>query len=195
MLYEEGGKSLPGITDPFQRGRFSGLLPERTGIELIGGPYLHAALKTNFTQFGEGALFGNSDWDRDHFVKYARLYRPTAILCWSPRARRFCRANQDLVTILEDDGVVLIGKVQGFEGDTIVGAAHVAAETGLLHVRAMSPGVDGSIVLRYHSVPGLRARPPIPLVPRFEEGDPVPFIGLRPPPGTLEVDLEMVAPF
>jgi 2-hydroxy-3-oxopropionate reductase len=37
--------------------------------------------------------------------------------------------------------------------------------------------------------------PPIPLDPRFEEGDPVPFIGLRPPPGTSEVDLEMVAPF
>ena len=64
LLYEEGGKSLPGIPDPFQRGRFSGLLPELTGVELIGGPYLHASLTTNFTQFGEGALFGRSDWDR-----------------------------------------------------------------------------------------------------------------------------------
>jgi len=195
LLYEEGGKGLSGIPDPFQRGRFSGLLPEPTGVELIGGPYLHAALTTNFTQFGEGALFGKSDWDREHFVKYARLYRPNAILCWSPRARRFCRSNPDLITILDDDGAVLIGTVHGFEGDTIVGAAHVAAEPGRLHVRAMSPGVDGSIVLRYHSVPSLRPRPPIPLDPRFEEGDPVPFIGLRPPPGTREVDLEMVAPF
>jgi hypothetical protein len=195
LLYEEGGKGLSGIPDPFQRGRFSGLLPEPTGVEVIGGPYLHAALTTNFTQFGEGALFGKSDWDREHFVKYARLYRPGAILCWSPRARRFCRSNPDLITILDDDGAVLIGTVHGFEGDTIVGAAHVAAEPGRLHVRAMSPGVDGSIVLRYHSVPSLRARPPIPLDPRFEEGDPVPFIGLRPPPGTREVDLEMVAPF
>ena len=76
LLYEEGGKDLPGIPDPFQRGRYSGLLPEWTGVELIGGPYLHAALTTNFTQFGEGALFGNSNWDRQHFVKYARLYRP-----------------------------------------------------------------------------------------------------------------------
>ncbi len=164
-------------------------------MELIGGPYLHAALKANFTQFGEGTLFGKSDWDREHFVKYARLYRPRAILCWSPRARRFCRSNPELITILDDDGAVLIGTVHGFEGDTIAGAAHVAAEPGRLHVRAMSPGVDGSIVLRYHSVPSLRARPPIPLDPRFEEEDPVPFIGLRPPPGTSEVDLEMIAPF
>jgi hypothetical protein len=195
LLYEEGGKGLAGIPDPFQRGRFSGLLPERAGVELIGGPYLHAALTTNFTQFGEGALFGKTDWDREHFVKYARLYRPSAILCWSPRARRFCRSNPDLITVLDDDGSVLIGTVHGFEGATIVGAAHVTAEPGRLHVRSMSPGVDGSIVLRYHSVPSLRARPPIPLDRRFEEGDPVPFIGLRPPPGTSEVDLEMVAPF
>jgi hypothetical protein len=195
LLYEEGGKSLPGIPDPFQRGRFSGLLPERTGVELIGGPYLHAALTTNFTQFGEGALFGKSDWDREYFVKYARLYRPAAILCWSPRARRFCRSHPDLITILDDDGAVLIGTVHGFEGDTMVGAARVAAEPGRLQVSEMTPGVDGSVVLRYHSVPSLRARPPIPLEPRFEEGDPVPFIGLRPTPGTREVDLEMVAPF
>ena len=52
------GVGLPGVPDPFQGGRFSGLLPERTGVEVIGGPYLHASLKTNFTQFGEGKLFG-----------------------------------------------------------------------------------------------------------------------------------------
>ena len=56
LLYEEGGFDLPGVPDPFRRGRFSGLLPERTGVELLGGPYLHASLTTNFTQFGEGAL-------------------------------------------------------------------------------------------------------------------------------------------
>ncbi|MGZ6052010.1 MAG: hypothetical protein ACXWNF_07885, partial [Isosphaeraceae bacterium] len=92
-------------------------------------------------------------------------------------------------------GTVLIGRVLGFEGDAIEGSARVTAEPGRLRVREMSPGVDGSILLRYHSVPSLRPRPPIPLDPRFEEGDPVPFIGLRPPPGTREVDLEMVAPF
>ena len=195
LLYEEGGKDLPGIPDPFQRGRFSGLLPERTGVELIGGPYLHAALKTNFTQFGEGALFGKANWDRDDFVKYARLYRPSAILCWSPRARRFCRSNPGLITILDDDGTLLIGRVLGFGGDAIEGQATASAEAGTIRLHDMTPGVDGSIVLRYHSVPCLRARPPVPLELRQEEGDPVPFIGLRPPSGTREVELEMVAPF
>ncbi|MGC8638822.1 MAG: hypothetical protein ACP5XB_02955, partial [Isosphaeraceae bacterium] len=194
LLYEEGGKDLPGIRDPYQRGRFSGLIPERTGVELIGGPYLHAALNTNFTQFGEGMLFGETDWDRAFFEKHARLYRPSAILCWSPRARRFCLANPDLITILEDDGTLLLGRVKGFEGDTIEGKAKVVAEAGRLVVREMSPSLDGSIVLRYHSVPNLRVRPEIPLEPRLEEGDRVPFIGLRPPAGIREVELEMVPP-
>ncbi len=69
LLYEEGGKDLPGFHDPYRTGRFSGLLPERTGVEVLGGPYLHAALNTNFTQFGEGMLFGRSDWDRAYFVR------------------------------------------------------------------------------------------------------------------------------
>ena len=195
LLYEEGGKDLPGIPDPYQRGRFSGLIPERTGVELVGGPYLHAALKTNFTQFGEGMLFGKTDWDRADFEKYARLYRPSAILCWSPRARRFCRANPDLITPLDEDGTLFLGKVHGYEGGTIEGKATVVAEAGRLEVREMVPSLDGSIVLRYHSVPSLRVRPDIPLEPRLEEGDPVPFIGLRPPAGIREVELEMVTPF
>ena len=89
QLVQEGGFALAGVPDPFQGGRFSGLLPERLGVELIGGPYLHASLTTNYTQFGEGTLFGKADWDRDWFVRHARLYRPAAILCWSPRARTF----------------------------------------------------------------------------------------------------------
>src|SRR5262249_44710395 len=88
LLYEEVrfGYAQAGVpvADPYQGGRFSGLLPWRTGIELLGGPYLHASLQTNFTQFGEGKLFGQREWGRDHFVRYARLYRPAYIACFSP---------------------------------------------------------------------------------------------------------------
>ena len=166
LLYEEAGFGLPGIADPFEGGRFSGLLPERTGVEVLGGPYLHASLTTNFTQFGEGKLFGKADWGRDHFVRYARLYRPAAIVCWSPHARAFCSSNPDLIRILDDDGVVLIGRVLGFEGDTIEGTAEVEALPGRLRIRGAVAGVDGNVVLRYHSVPCLRADRPV----RWEPG-------------------------
>lgn len=190
LLYEEGGFGIPGLNDPFQGGRFSGLLPERTGVEVIGGPYLHASLATNFTQFGEGKLFGLDTWGRDHFVRYARLYRPSAILCWTPQSRGFCLANPDLIEVLEDDGTFLIGRVSGFPGATIEGKATVEAEPGRLVVRDASPGVDGTLVLRYHSVPCLRASPPTSWEPVFLEDDPVPFIRLRPGtagPVTLEL--------
>jgi hypothetical protein len=189
LLYEEGGFAIPGVPDPFQGGRFSGILPGRTGIELIGGPYLHAALKTNFVQFGENRLFGKERWGRDHFVRHARLYRPAYILCWSPWARGFCRANPDLIEPIAEDGVLLFGRVAGFPGAAIEGSAEVQAEPGRLIVRRASAGVDGTVVLRYHSVPHLSTSPRVWWEPVSLEDDPTPFIRLRPPAGPVTLEI------
>lgn len=194
VLYEEGGFGLPGLADPYWGGRFSGLIPSASGVELIGGPYLHAALKTNFTQFGEGKLFDEADWNRDFFIRYARLYRPSLMVCWTPKARAFCQANPDLATVLDDDGTILVAKISGFEGDAISGEATVTATPGRLTVRNMVADLDGSVVLRYHHVPSLRAHPDVPVDAQFEEEDPVPFIRIRPQEGVDEVELEMVPP-
>lgn len=189
LLYEEGGFGIEGVPDPFQGGRFSGLLPERTGIELLGGPYLHASLTTNFTQFGEGKLFGKEKWGRDHFERYARLYRPSFVLCWSPWSRGFCRSNPDLIEVLADDGTLLFGRVAGFGGAAIEGSAEVSAEPGRLVVRGARAGVDGTVVLRYHSVPCLRTSPSAWWEPVFLEGDPAPFIKVRPPAGSVALEI------
>ncbi len=189
ILYEEGGFELEEVPDPYKGGRLSGLLPALLGVEVIGGPYLHSAVKANFTQFGEGKLFGRMNWDRDWFVRYARLYRPSAILCWSPRALAFCRANPDLIQIKEDAGQILIGRVLGFEGVAITGRVLMSAEPGRLMIMAATGGLDGTVVLRYHSVPCLRADPPVALDSVFLEDDPVPFIRLRPPPGSVVIEL------
>jgi hypothetical protein len=190
LLYEEGGKSEPGFPDVFRGDRYSGLLPYLTGVEMLGGPFLRVLVKANFTQFGEGRLFGEAGWGRDHFVRYARLYRPEAIVCWSAHARGFCRANPDLVEILADDGLLLLGKVKGFEGDAIVGTAEVRAETGRLVVEHATAGVDGTVVLRYHSQPYLRSQGPVPWDAVYLERDPVPFIRLKPPLGRVTLTLE-----
>lgn len=195
LLYEEGGFSLEGLPDPYSSGRFSALLPWKCpGIEVIGGPYLHAALNTNFTQFGEGKLFGRQDWDRDWFVRYARLYRPSAILCWTPRSRAFCRQNPDLVEIKDDNGVLLIGRVKGFEGAAIVGKAEVESRPGSLRLIRAEAGVDGFVVLRYHSVPCLRTDPPVAWEPVWLEDDPAPFIKMRPPKGPVSFELKFPPP-
>ena len=189
LLYEEGGFDVKGYPDPYSKCRFSGLIADRLGIELIGGPYLHASLTANFTQFGEGKLFGRVDWDRPWFEKYARLYRPSAIVCWTPRAREFCATNRDVVEVVADDGYVLIGRVKGFEGAAISGKAEVESGPGRLRVLRAEAGVDGTVVLRYHSVPCLRADPPVAWEPVYQEGDPVPFIKMRPPPGAVTFEM------
>jgi hypothetical protein len=189
LLYEEGGMFRPGIPDLFRGGRYSGLLPYFTGVEVLGGPFLHLNVTSNFTQFGEGRLFGEENWGRDHFVRYAKLYRPAAIVCWSPHARAFCGANPDLIQALEDDGVMLLGRVKGFAGDAIVGMAEVEAEPGRLRVSGATPGVDGTVVLRYHSVPCLRTRPQVQWDSVYLERDPVPFIRLRSPLGRVTLEL------
>jgi hypothetical protein len=160
-------------------------------IELLGGPYLHASLETNFTQFGEGKFCGKP-LTRDRFVRYARIYRPEAIFCWSEESRAFCKANPDLIEIKEEKHPFLIGRVKGFEGAAIVGKAEVEAMPGKLRVTRAEGGVDGTVVLRYHSVPCLRSDPPVAWEPVFLEDDPVPFIKLlRPPPGAVTFELKI----
>ncbi len=124
----------------------------------------------------------------------ARLYRPSAILCWSKHARNFCKANPDIIRVVEDDGTLLLGRVEGFGGDAIRGRARVEAQPGRLLVRDMVTDLDGTVVLRYHFVPCLTSRSSVACEPELEEPDPVPFIRLRPPPGIRDVELRMTLP-
>jgi hypothetical protein len=93
------------------------------------------------------------------------------------------------VEVKEDDGVVLIGRIRGFEGAAIEGQAQVEASPGRLRLTGTEPGVDGTVVLRYHSVPCLRTDPQVAMEPVYLEQDPVPFIRLRPNPGVVTIDL------
>jgi hypothetical protein len=196
LLFEETGLGLPGLRDPYAVRHCSAVIPAMTGVELIGGPYLHMTITTNFTQFGEHKLFEKTKWNLDDFVRYARLYRPSAICCWSLKARAFCQGNPELIKILEDDGVVLVGRVIGFEGSTIQGKATVEAGPNRLIVRDaeadLSSDNKGLVVLRYHSVPYLKTNPPSEIKDVFFESDPVPFIGIKPTAGPLTI--EMVLP-
>ena len=75
LLFEETGRSIIGVANPYGKEHISSILSEMTGAEVIGGPYLHMTLTTNFTQFGETKLFEKTPWDRA-FLRYARIYRP-----------------------------------------------------------------------------------------------------------------------
>jgi hypothetical protein len=93
-----------------------------------------------------------------------------------------------------DDGVLLLGRVEGFGGDAIRGQARVDASPNRLRVSGMVPDLDGSVVLRYHFVPCLTTSSPVACEPEPQEEDPVPFIRLRPPPGIRDVEIRMSFP-
>ncbi|RUL88434.1 hypothetical protein TsocGM_06880 [Tautonia sociabilis] len=188
IFYEEGGRATEGLVDPFGGRRFGGLLPTLAGVEVVGGPFLHVPVRENHTQFGMGRLCGEERWGREEFERYARLYGPEGIVCWSPLARQVVRENPDRFEILVERGPMIIAKVLGFEGDAIRGDAEVEATAGRLEVRPIAADVDGMIVLRYHSVPGLRSDPPGLLRAVEEPGDPVPFIGLASPEGPVTIE-------
>lgn len=119
------------------------------------------------------------------------MYRPAAILCWTPHARAFCQSNPDLIDITADDGVLLIGRVRGFEGPTIRGRAEVRAEAGRLRIRPVAGELDEPVILRYHFAPFLTSQPTVRLEPVRLEGDPVPFIGLSVPDGETTIELRL----
>lgn len=191
ILYEEGGSAREGTADPFDGDRYGGLLPHLTGVEVIGGPFLHVPMKTNFVQFGDEKLCGFERWGRAQFLEVSAIYRPSAIVCWSPRSRAFCRENTDLVEILDENDRFLIARILGEGGKTIAGRAKVTAEAGRLVVEDAEPGLDGRVVLSYHFDPHLKSDPPIPLEPVSQGSDPVPFIGFRPIPGRITLGLDL----
>jgi hypothetical protein len=208
LLYEESGADVTGVPDPYQQGRFSGLLPHFTGVEVIGGPYLHAAISTNFTQFGENRLFGRDEWDLSYFTRHAEIYQPSAIICWTPRSLAFCQAHPEIFDIKAVDerslpvidprtnqlvgfrSRLIFATIKGYGRAASRGSARVEAAPGRLRISDAQPDeLDGRVVLRYHHVPRLRSRPQIQIEPVRLGDDPVSFIGIRPPPGSTTLEL------
>ena len=157
----KGGRTCPASPIRSSAADSAASCPTGPGVEVIGGPYLHASLTTNFTQFGEGKLFGRAELGprtTSSDTPNCTGRRPS---CAGVRMHgAFCRTNPDLIQILEDDGTVLIGRVdrfrrrRRFEGH----GRESRPAPGGFGFTDLSPGLDGSVVLRYHSVPCLTTR-------------------------------------
>ena len=214
LLYEESGTDLPGIPDPYQGQRYSGLLPWMTGVELIGGPYLRSAVTTNHVQFGEGKLLEKEAWGLEDFEIAAQTYGPTAILCWSPRAVRLCREHPELFEIISEhkeyyrtinpqtgrifqiSSGLIFAKIRGVDGAILRGKATVTSRTGVIEVKdAQADELDGLVVLRYHLLPMMRSIPHVPVHPVYSGNDPVPLIGFEPRGGPVVFELNPLRPW
>jgi hypothetical protein len=172
VLYEEGGMG----PDFFAGGRYSGVLARELGCEFLGGPYLHASLKTNLAQFGEGKLLGRENWDMAWLETVRKRYGLTWIVAWSDSARAVLDANPDRFEYVVRDGALRVARLKSVGKETeavaptvpLAGAEHVEgpvqAEPGRIRLtlRPAQEGiaVDRDVVLRYHWAPNLEATGP-----------------------------------
>ena len=102
------------MPDPFQRGRFSGLLPSERASKLIGGPYLHASLTDQLHPVWRGQALRPGRLGSRLFCPICQALPSQRPSCAGARMHGgSVERNPDLVKMLEDDGSVLIGRGPG----------------------------------------------------------------------------------
>lgn len=200
LLFEDRNRGIIkdgwALDDPFQSVRPAPLLPLLTGLEVIGGPYLYTHQKTNFTQAGDGWLWGlegPTAWDPVRFEKFARWYDLAWLVAWSPEARAFCHRHPELVNVVATFGPshapLLVARLNRAPHPAIVGQATVTARPGRIEVENARPE-GGELVLRYHWVPGLVTDPPTRLDEYPIDLDPVGLIRIHDPPPRFTIRLD-----
>lgn len=168
--------------------RIMPLVHVRTGRECIGGPYYPGYLKHNFVRFGNATLCnrpmlpGRPNFLTDRlFGRYLDLYNILWVVAWSPVAQEYLDRSphvERLQTTLPTGPYALYRtrrKGSFFE----VGDGTVEAGWNRIVVRNAQPASDGTIVIRYHWLPTLRAESPVTMSPVRLDDDPVPFIRLH----------------
>lgn len=194
IIFEERNRGVfqqnRKLVDPFGPIRLSPLLPLMTGLEVVGGPYLYTHLKTNFTQVGDGLFLGEEVWDARRFQQYADAYNLDWIVCWSPRARRFCAENPRLIEVVRVLGPapapIILGKIVRPKRGALVGAANVRATPGRIEITD-AKGEAGFLVLPYHWTPLLRSEPPLSMEAYPVGDDPVGLLRVNHPPPSFTI--------
>jgi hypothetical protein len=168
-----------------ERWQLGAIVPWRTGLEVIGGPYPLVWLQHNFTNFAflsalelpeEVRLFGRrlEDFTPEQLRAYLDTYNVGWVIAFTPESiETFERASW-----LRP--VARVGRHRIFESADpttafLKGTGSVRVEYGAIHVTNAS---RGELVLKYHWAPFLTAEPPQEIVPQTVLDDPVPFIRL-----------------
>jgi hypothetical protein len=168
-----------------ERWQLGAIVPWRTGLEVIGGPYPLVWLQHNFTNFAflsglelpeEVRLFGRKL--ADFTPEQLRTYMDTYNVGWVIAFTEESVEAFEHATWLRP--VARVGRHRIFESTDPVtaflkGTGSVRVEYGLMRVSNAS---RGELVLKYHWAPFLAVDPPQEIVPLAVLDDPVPFIRL-----------------
>lgn len=166
------------------RAHMAGYLALASDREFVGGPYPHMF----FAGFCEDFLFGKplDELTGHQVADYLNLYNVGWAVVFSDPAKRLFDTMPELAPG-ESFGPFKTYTVRGQHNFFLEGAGRVVARTfGRIEVDGVS---GGSVTLKYHYVPGLRAEPSGRVEPLLRPEDPNPFIRIVDPPPHLVLKL------
>jgi len=167
LLIEEGGVNAYG-------GYFlPALLPSRTHVEQIGGPYPQVPLIHHRTTFEEDSFLGRpfASWKPVNALARLQFLRVRWAVTATGDAGRFVAAIPG-ITLRWEDGPLRFWELPASSGAVVVRAQYNRIEAD------MAVGAR-PVVLPYHWVDGLKADGGNEIVPVLRDDDPVPFVCVR----------------
>lgn len=200
--------ALDRVTDPSARlmiedgpawaygnSHYPSVVPLRTGVEQIGGPYLHMFMRHSFASFQTDRAMGTplKDLPLDRLRAYLRLYNVRWIFTATPACDAYVRGLDDARVVWSSKRFtlreVLSWNPEGFvapEGGGGSGSlSGISVEAGYdrILVRGAIDDENGgpralpdTLILKYHWDKGLRAPSRVKISPVYLLDDPVPFI-------------------
>jgi hypothetical protein len=139
---------------------YPGLVPCRTGRQLIGGPWPYMFVKAHITDFHEGLLLGRpiNDFESSEFKAVAKAYNIGWIICWSDQSRLFFNGQTSLLEPLEIHGDFHTYRVNREHSFIVNGEGNVTVDFDRISVEDLTLDSPGCI-LSYHFEPGLSVLP------------------------------------
>jgi hypothetical protein len=181
VLFEESGDETGFVYDGAY---LSAFIPHWTGRELIGGPINLYNDRHHFAEFHSGK-FLKKDLERltdDAIRNYFRLYNIGAVVTFYPASVERLESVPGLVTVDRRIGPVYLMRVNQPLSWFLQGEGTVKAGLNRLDLSELK---GKEIVLKYHWIQGLSARPPARITPIKIYDDPIPFIKIVDPPAAL----------
>ncbi|MBN1357020.1 hypothetical protein JXA40_12230 [bacterium] len=159
---------------------YPGLVPLRTGRQLIGGPWPYMFIKSHIVDYHEGVLLGRpiERYLPEEFEAIANAYNLGWVICWSDRSRLFFDDLPSGIVREEVLGDFVTYRLARSHSYILNGSGKVRADFNRLAVD-QAQSEDGEYLLSYHYVPGLKALPMGFIKPELLPGLPLPFIRVR----------------
>ena len=186
VLFEESGDETGFVYDGIY---LSAFLPYLTGRQLIGGPINLYNDRHHFAEFHSGKLF-RRDIDRipdGELRNYLRLYNIGAVVTFHPASVKKLLSIPGLVTVDQRVGPIHLMKVNQPLSWFVEGEGRVQTSANRLELRDLK---GREIVLKYHWVKSLRAKPAVQIIPIQLADDPIPFIKLVDSPSSVVFQAE-----